>query len=33
VVGGTGRYAGAGGTLRISPGKHETTRLKVVLHG
>jgi hypothetical protein len=31
VVGGSGRYAGAGGTFRISPGKGESTRLAVVL--
>ena len=31
VVGGSGRYAGAGGTFRISPGKGESTRLAIVL--
>jgi hypothetical protein len=33
VVGGTGRYAGARGTLAVAPGKGETARLTVTLLG
>jgi hypothetical protein len=31
VVGGTGTYAGAAGTLAVSPGKGETENLQVIL--
>jgi len=32
VVGGTGAYAGAGGTLTVAPGSSETERLTVTLN-